>query len=106
MNKDAKAIVLILVFLFMTGVPHLYALGLELGIYGGKDYYTIPHLKKGFVLADLTQASVERDGFQDPIMLGAVFRFNLIGGYAVSVRGEAVYLNYHVVYARKLSDNR
>ncbi len=84
------------VFMLMT--LSQYAAELNLGVYGGKDFYRIEDMNRGFNLIDLTEASINRTGFENPWMLGIDFDFSLGKGFSLSLAAEGVYLLYDVTY--------
>ena len=95
MNKFVPVVLVILFFL----TSPLFSLGFDFGVYGGKDFYKISEMQKNFQLADLTAASVEREGVQNPWMFGANFRLNFIGGISLETTAEAAYAKYKVIYS-------
>jgi hypothetical protein len=76
----------------------LYAGELSFSIYGGKDFYRIEYMKRGFNLIDLTEASINRTGFENPWLLGVDFGFCIGNGFSLDFAAEGVYLKYDVNY--------
>ncbi len=98
---------LTLLFILLTLTISVSAQSFEVGISAGKDFYTIPDLSTGFNLQDLTEATLERTGFENPIAFGISLGYNSNENYSIIFEGDFNYLEYNVDYTRnvpKLTD--
>ena len=95
-----KKILPILVALILFLSTNLFALGLQIGIYGGKDIYHISKLGVNFQLMDMTEATIEREGRSNPWLLGMNLYYNLKNDLKLGISAEAAYLAYKVHYSR------
>ena len=92
-----KLISIVIIFVLNND---LSAQNINIGIFVGKDFYSIKELDKGFNLYDLTKAEINRQSFFDPIIAGLDFEVNLNKNYKVELFAEAAYLKYNVSYSR------
>jgi hypothetical protein len=88
---------LIVLFLFSS---ESFATEFGVGIHGGKDFYSISNLKTGFRLLDLTEASVSRDGFANPWVVGVSFSFKINRNWKMRINGDVVLVKYEVLFTR------
>ncbi len=93
-----KRLLTFVVLVFWMG--NALALGFHFGVHGGKDFYSISSMDKGFQLADLTEARVEREGFSNPWLAGVDLQWDLLMGLKLEATAEAAYHSYNVVYTR------
>jgi len=91
---------MIALMILLLKISHSFGSELGVGFYGGKDFYAIQNMNRGFRLADLTEASISRKGFENPWMFGVNVRLNLTSNINLNLNAEAVYLKYQVVYSR------
>ncbi len=91
---------LIVVVIFSLFLENALALGFHFGLHGGKDLYSISSMDKGFQLADLTEARVEREGFSNPWLAGVDLEFDMLLGFKIEASAEAAYRSYKVIYTR------
>lgn len=94
-----KKIIFCLIFplLFAT---FSHAIDLGVGLYGGKDFYSISNISRGFNLMDLTEASISRRGFSNPWLFAISLYFNMNGNWRIRFSGDLVMVKYKVLYSR------
>jgi len=95
--KEKIILGLIALLLLSSG---LFATEFGLGIHGGKDFYSISNLKTGFRLLDLTEASVSRDGFANPWLVGVSLTFKINRNWKMRINGDVVLVKYDVLFTR------
>lgn len=88
------------IVLFFALNISLSAQRINIGIFVGKDFYSIKELNTSFNLYDLTKAEINRKSFSDPLIAGLDFEVNLNKNYRVELFAEAAYLKYNITYSR------
>lgn len=88
------------IVLFFALNISLSAQRINIGIFVGKDFYSIKELNTSFNLYDLTKAEIDRKSFSDPLIAGLDFEVNLNKNYRVELFAEAAYLKYNITYSR------
>ena len=89
------------ILIFLLFIPtKQFAQGLDFSIYGGKDFCKIKELRCDFQLMDMTEASINREGFKNPWILGIDLGINFSKGFKVDLSAEAAYLKYKLYYSR------
>ncbi len=91
-----------LLFWFLIFTVSTMAQSFEIGISAGKDFYTIPDLSASFKLQDLTEATLERTGFENPMTFGINLGYNSGKNYSIIFEGDFNYLEYDVNYTRNV----
>ena len=97
MKKKIIALCFVLALLFASSS---FAFDFGLGIYAGKDVYKIPNLEAGFQLLDLTEASISRQGFSNPWLVGVSASFGINRNWSLRISGDVVLVKYEVSYSR------
>ena len=90
----------VMLFTLLFLAPAASGIGFNLGIYGGKDFYSISEMSREFRLMDLTEASIRREGFKNPWILGVNAQLNFILGWSLNLSAEGTVRKYSVRYSR------